>query len=79
MADPSPLLTVNEVATLVGVHPKTIYAWVRNGTIPYLKVAHTVRFSRRQIDDWLEANSRGPATMRHIPGPVRCREGAERV
>lgn len=53
-ADPLQLLTVAEVAPLLCVTPKTVYAWVAAGTFPALKVNGVVRFRRPEVDAYLQ-------------------------
>lgn len=46
------LLSVLEVAELLQVKPKTIYAWVSRKSIPFRKVGSLVRFHRGELIDW---------------------------
>ena len=52
------LLTVNEVSSLFQVHPKTIYKWTGKGKLPYLKINDKVRFRRKDIETWIDNNSK---------------------
>ena len=47
------LLTVREVAAYLGVHDKTVYAWVERGSIPHYKIGGRVRFDIAQVQQWL--------------------------
>ncbi len=49
-----PLLTVPEVSSYIGVHPKTIYRWKAEGRIPSRVINGIIRFRKKDIDDWLE-------------------------
>lgn len=65
--DPSPaltdehLLTVPEVAALLRLTPKGIYAMVEGRRIPFVKVSNRVRFVRADVVRWLSEN-RVPAS-----------------
>lgn len=45
-----PLLTAEEVAQLLGVHPKTVYLKARNGELPHRRIGDTVRFVWLEVD-----------------------------
>jgi excisionase family DNA binding protein len=45
-----------ELAQVIGVRPGTIYGWLSKGVaIPHVKIAGTVRFREKAIQDWLLA------------------------
>lgn len=48
------ILTVEEVAHLLKVSEKTIYAWAHSGAIPCGKLGATWRFKRELVDQWVE-------------------------
>lgn len=48
------LLTVNDVADLLAVSPKTIRKYIWERTIPYLKINGHIRFEQSQLDEWLD-------------------------
>lgn len=48
------LYTVNEVAEMLHVSPKTIRHWTQTGKIPYFKVGCLVRFEADQVDSFLK-------------------------
>jgi excisionase family DNA binding protein len=53
------LLTVNDVAAVLKVHPNTVYEKTKNGEIPSVKAANSrVRFIEKDIKEWLERRSR---------------------
>ena len=55
------LMDVNEVAELLGVEPKTVYNWVYEGVIPYVKPTRmTLRFRPSDITEWLEERTHRP-------------------
>ena len=52
-------LTVEEVAKYLSYAEKTIYKWVLNEEIPYIKINQTIRFRLSDIECWLEKNKKG--------------------
>lgn len=64
------LLTVNEMASQLRVKDKTVYAWVSQGKIPYVKLNGIIRFDESEIEQWLQrchrsvGQPRRPATRR---------------
>ncbi|MFC2169647.1 tyrosine-type recombinase/integrase [Acidobacteriota bacterium] len=48
-----PLLTVKNVSFLLQVHPNTIYKWVDESKIPYLRINGLIRFKKQEIEDQL--------------------------
>ena len=52
-------LTVREVAELLNRSEKTIYRWVKKGTIPAYEVNDQYRFHRAEILEWATANRIG--------------------
>lgn len=47
------LLTVNDLAAMLQVKEKTIYAWASQRKIPFIKVGSIVRFDPNEIEQWL--------------------------
>ena len=54
------LLTVEELARLLGVAPKTLRNYVAQRIIPFVKVGRRVLFQVRSIEAWLEKKERKP-------------------
>ena len=48
------VFTVKEVATLLKVGEKTVYSMAQTGELPAFKVRGQWRFSRKDIDAWIE-------------------------
>lgn len=48
------VLTIKEVAALLKVGEKTIYSMAQSGELPAFKVRGQWRFSRKDIDAWIE-------------------------
>ena len=48
------VLTIKEVAQLLKVGEKTVYSMAQTGELPAFKVRGQWRFSRKDIDAWIE-------------------------
>ena len=57
-----PLLTIDEVCTLLKVEPQTIYQLTYRGKIPHFKIANRLRFRLSEIVEWIEKHKveKGP-------------------
>lgn len=55
-----PLLTVREVMSLLSVSRATVYSWVNQQKIPYMRINGVLRFSSHRLDAWLHERERGP-------------------
>ncbi len=53
MAKIKEIMTVKEVAEFLGVHPMTIYKYVRQGKIPGFKIGADWRFNKMSIEKWM--------------------------
>ena len=48
------LLNPVQLAEILNVRPGTIYSWLSRGVdIPHVKIAGTVRFREKAVQDWL--------------------------
>jgi excisionase family DNA binding protein len=54
------LWRVDEAADFLGIRPKTLYEWVRQGRVPYRKIGFNVRFDPAELESWVGSQSRGP-------------------
>lgn len=63
MAD---LLTTNQVQNLLQVDRTTIYRMVENGRLPAIRVGKQWRFSRADIERWLQMQSVSPSSPAEI-------------
>lgn len=54
-----PLSTADEVAARIGMSTDWVYAEVRAGRIPHLRLGRYVRFRDASIDEWLRDLERG--------------------
>ena len=51
------LLNVEELSELTGLSKNTIYCWVSQRRIPFVKVGRLTKFDLQKIDQWIEENS----------------------
>ena len=64
------ILTAKELEAFLRIDVKTIYRYVQQGRIPYLRMESNLHFSKHQVLQWLQERS-------FEPRPVR-RDGARR-
>jgi excisionase family DNA binding protein len=64
------ILTAGELEKFLRIDVKTIYRYVQQGRIPYLRMESNLRFSKHQVLEWLQERS-------FQPRPVN-RNGAKR-
>ncbi len=50
------LLSINEVSEYLGIKKNTIYTWVSQRKLPYVKCGSLVRFDIIDINKWIEEN-----------------------
>jgi excisionase family DNA binding protein len=53
------LMTVPELSNYLQISPLQIYKMTSLNTIPYKKIGRRVRFSKTEIDDFINKNSSG--------------------
>lgn len=51
----APLLTVREVAQLLGVRPVTVYRLCERGELPHVGVSNALRFHPDDLDEFLRS------------------------
>ncbi len=54
------ILTAKELEAWLRIDVKTIYSYVQRGLIPYMRIESNVRFSKHQVQRWLEEPSFQP-------------------
>ena len=54
------ILTAEELEKFLRIDRKTIYRYVQLGLIPYLRMESNLRFSKHQVQRWLEERSFQP-------------------
>jgi excisionase family DNA binding protein len=55
----SPVMSVEEVAEYLSLHPLTVRRLARDGEIPAFKVGRQWRVKRALLDAWIEQRSMG--------------------
>jgi excisionase family DNA binding protein len=56
---PDEVLTIKEVAALLKLAEKTVYAMAQAGEIPAFKIRGQWRIKRTELDQWIDAQPRG--------------------
>ncbi len=51
---PNQLLDVHQISERLGIKLNTVYSWVNQRKIPYVKVGRLVRFDWQDIEKWIE-------------------------
>jgi excisionase family DNA binding protein len=51
------LLTITEAATYLGLSKLTLYEWVSQRKIEYVKVGRLVKFDQRQLERWIDKHT----------------------
>lgn len=54
------LIDIKELSELLSIKPKTLYSWVREGKIPFVKINGLLRFRLNKIMAWLESKEITP-------------------
>ena len=57
---PTPLIDITAVSQRLGISVNTVYSWVNQRKIPYVKVGRLVRFDVIDIEKWLANNKVEP-------------------
>jgi excisionase family DNA binding protein len=52
------ILTINEIAEYLKVHPMTVYKYVKEGKIPAFKIGKSWRIQKDSIQKWMGDNER---------------------
>lgn len=54
------LVTIKELSEFLKVKPSTLYFWVHNGTIPFIKLNGLLRFDMDEIQEWVKDSKAVP-------------------
>jgi len=54
------MFTAKELEQILKISVKTLYRYVQQGLIPYVRIQSNVRFPKRQILEWIERQSYQP-------------------
>ncbi|SEA80488.1 PTS IIA-like nitrogen-regulatory protein PtsN [Desulfuromusa kysingii] len=60
-------LSVNDAAQLLSVSQKSIYRWIKQGTLPAYKISGCYRFSRTELLEWATSQRRGELVNVSLP------------
>jgi len=60
------LINVQGLSELLSVSKNTIYCWVSQRRIPYVKCGRLTRFDLQKIEEWIEENSVEEKKFDHI-------------
>ena len=55
-----PLMDISSAALHLGITKNTLYSWVSQQRIPYVKMGRLVKFDRTDLDAWIESNKVRP-------------------
>lgn len=61
MVPANEVLTVDEVARYLRVHPMTVQRWCRTGELPAAKIGRAYRIKRGDLDRWWAEHQPGTA------------------
>jgi len=53
------LLSIKELSQYLGVKEHTLYIWVSQRRIPFVKCGRLTKFDLKRIDKWIEENAVG--------------------
>jgi len=51
------LININELSEYIGLSTSTIYSWVSQRRIPFVKCGRLTKFDLQKINDWIEESS----------------------
>lgn len=59
MPQPEPWVSVDEIATHMGVSKDTVYRWIAERGMPSAKVGGRWKFRVSKVDQWVESGKAG--------------------
>ena len=70
--DDTNLLNPQEVSRILGVHQKTVHAWLRSGKLEGVKISYRAwRISKTALDQFIEKNRHTKPTLQGENEPIR--------
>jgi len=57
------LIDIKEISNLLGVSEKTLYGWVHQRKIPFLKMGGLLRFDLSDIEKWIQKKKVQPSKL----------------
>lgn len=64
--DTKQLMNIGELSKRIGVSVNTIYSWVAQRKIPFVKICGTLRFDVGDIERWIDASKEEPADFKKL-------------
>jgi DNA-binding transcriptional MerR regulator len=61
---PDPLLAELEACEFLRIRPRQLYAWRRQGLIPFIRISRSVRYRRSELEAALDVMSVGGFTLK---------------
>jgi excisionase family DNA binding protein len=58
------LLTIQQAAQVTGIAVPTLYKWVSQRKIPYIKMGRLVKFDPSKLDEWIKRQTVMPMPER---------------
>ncbi len=52
-------LSVDEIATYLGIQRETVYTWIANKNMPAHKVGRLWKFRKEELDEWVKSGKAG--------------------
>lgn len=60
------LVDVRELSNYLGISSNTLYSWVSQRRIPFVKLGRLTKFDLQEIEEWIEENSVEEKKFDHI-------------
>lgn len=64
---PEPLLTEVEACEFLRIRPRQLYAWRKQGLIPFVRISRSVRYRRSELEAALDAMSVRGSALPNLP------------
>lgn len=55
------VIDIKELSKLLGISDKTVYGWVHQKRIPFVKLGGVLRFDMEDIEKWIQKNKVQPS------------------
>jgi excisionase family DNA binding protein len=57
------LIDIRELSKLLGISEKTLYAWVHQRKIPFIKIGGLLKFDSHDIQKWIQKKKVEPSKL----------------
>lgn len=64
------LLTLDEAAEFLDIHPGTLYRWARVNRVPAVKMGRIWRFSKENLEDWFNTKAAEVIDLKDTPQEI---------